>query len=90
MANEKNHIVYILECNDGTLYTGYTNDLANRLHMHETGKGAKYTRGRSPFTVKSTTYFSTKQEAMSHEYAIKRLSREKKWEYIKEHQHEDE
>src|SRR5699024_3055419 len=46
-----NHLVYILQCGDGTLYTGYTTDLDHRLKMHASGKGAKYTRGRGPFIV---------------------------------------
>jgi len=46
---ELNHVVYILQCKDDTLYTGYTNDLRKRIAMHEQGKGAKYTRGRGPF-----------------------------------------
>lgn len=41
------HLVYVLKCQDGTLYTGYTNDLKHRIRMHEEGKGAKYTRGRA-------------------------------------------
>lgn len=82
MEKDKTHIVYILECNDGTLYTGYTNDLPNRLAMHESGKGAKYTRGRAPFIVRSTDSFLTKQEAMRHEYAIKKWSRAQKLAYI--------
>lgn len=90
MEHKKEHVVYILECNDGTLYTGYTNDLTNRIQMHESGKGAKYTRGRGPFVIKSTTYFSTKQEAMSHEYAVKRWPRSKKLQYIKANQLKEE
>ena len=82
MADYNKHIVYILECKDGTLYTGYTNDLDHRLTMHESGKGAKYTRGRGPFIVKSTEYFATKQEAMRQEYIVKKLPRAKKLAYI--------
>lgn len=72
------HVVYILKCKDSTLYTGYTNDLTRRLHMHECGKGAKYTRGRGPFCVKYVERFSTKEEALKREYAIKRLKRNEK------------
>lgn len=75
---ENKHVVYMLKCKDSTLYTGYTNDLAHRLHMHECGKGAKYTRGRGPFHVEYVERFSTKEEALKKEYAIKRLPRHKK------------
>ncbi|MFZ3578510.1 GIY-YIG nuclease family protein [Virgibacillus sp. DJP39] len=75
---DNKHIVYILKCKDSTLYTGYTNDLTNRLHMHECGKGAKYTRGRGPFSVEYIEKFSTKEEALKKEYAIKQLKRNEK------------
>jgi len=78
----KAHLVYILKCKDNTLYTGYTNDLTNRLKMHTEGKGAKYTRGRGPFQVVYTEEFVTKEEAMQREYEIKRLPRMKKKELI--------
>ena len=42
------HHVYILECSDGSLYTGYTTDLERRVTEHDAGEGAKYTRGRTP------------------------------------------
>ena len=44
-------IVYILKCSDGSLYTGITNNIANRVRAHQNGKGAKYTRGRGPFKI---------------------------------------
>ena len=78
------HTVYILKCNDDTLYTGYTNNLKRRIHLHETGKGAKYTRGRGPFKLLHVETFATKEEAMRREYAIKQLSRTDKFELIKE------
>lgn len=77
------HIVYILECNDRTLYTGYTNNLKKRLDMHLTGKGAKYTRGRGPFQVVYTQVFPTKSEALKYEYKIKQLSRKEKLKLIR-------
>lgn len=76
------HCVYILECSDGSLYTGYTNDLAKRLKMHEQGKGAKYTRGRGPLKLRFHQVFSTKQEAMQIEYRIKKLTRFQKQQII--------
>jgi len=78
------HVVYMIECKDGTLYTGYTNHLANRLQMHESGKGAKYTRGRGPFKLRFHQSFPTKEEAMRIEYRIKKLPRYKKKQIIKE------
>jgi putative endonuclease len=73
----------MLKCKDQSLYTGYTNDLANRLRMHESGKGAKYTRGRGPFQVVHTEAYDTKEEALRREYQIKQLSRSEKEDLIK-------
>ena len=72
------HLVYVLECGDGTLYTGYTTDLESRLAAHESGDGAKYTRGRGPFTVLHTESFDSRGDALSREAAIKALSRREK------------
>ncbi|RKQ13763.1 GIY-YIG nuclease family protein [Oceanobacillus bengalensis] len=72
------HLVYMLRCKDNTLYTGYTNDLDNRLKMHNDGKGAKYTRGRGPFQLVYIERFHTKEEAMKREYQIKQLDRKEK------------
>jgi len=79
---KKMNVVYILECSDGTRYTGWTNNLEKRIEDHNSGKGAKYTRGRLPVTLKYHEVFSTKEEAMKREYAIKKLKREKKIELI--------
>lgn len=70
--------VYILRCKDNTLYTGWTNDLENRVKMHNSGIGAKYTRGRGPCELIYFETFDTKQEAQRREYAIKKMTREKK------------
>lgn len=70
--------VYILRCSDGTLYTGWTNDLQKRVKEHNRGKGAKYTRGRLPAELVYYEVFETRGEAMSREYRIKRLPREEK------------
>ncbi|MFT8315302.1 MAG: GIY-YIG nuclease family protein [Clostridium sp.] len=67
--------VYILKCSDGTLYTGYTNDLKKRLKIHNSGKGAKYTRGRLPVELIYYEEFETKSEATKREYYIKQLPR---------------
>lgn len=69
---------YVLLCADGTLYTGWTNDLPRRLEAHNAGRGAKYTRSRLPVRLYYCESFGTKEEAMRREAAIKRLSREQK------------
>ena len=75
---EKEWTVYILECGDGTLYTGITDDLERRLHAHNQGKGAKYTRGRAPLTLRYRETVPDKSTALKREHAIKRLSRGEK------------
>ena len=70
--------VYILRCKDNSLYCGITNDLENRLEMHRSGKGAKYTRGRDPLEVVYTENYDTKSDALKREAAIKALKREDK------------
>lgn len=72
------HYVYILLCNDNTLYTGYTNDIEKRFEAHSKNKGAKYTRGRGPFKIVYLCVYESKSEAMQNEYAIKQLSRAEK------------
>lgn len=74
--------VYIVECSDGSLYTGYTNDLLQRVTRHNTGKGAKYTRTRRPVKLVHCETHPTKSDAMKREAAIKKLSREEKIKYI--------
>ena len=69
---------YILKCSDGTLYCGWTNNLEKRLAAHNEGAGAKYTRNRRPVELVYYEEFETKQEAMSREYHIKRMSRQEK------------
>lgn len=72
------YFVYILRCNDSTLYTGITDDLARRLAAHRTGKGAKYTRGRGPLELVYREACFDKSAALRREYEIKRLSRAEK------------
>ena len=69
---------YILRCRDGSLYTGWTNNLERRLACHNEGKGAKYTRTRRPVELAYYEAFQTKEEAMRREREIKRMSRENK------------
>lgn len=73
---------YILKCSDDTLYTGWTNNLENRIKAHNQGKGAKYTKTRRPVTLVYYEEFQTKQEAMSREYKIKHMTRQEKLELI--------
>lgn len=70
--------VYIIRCNDNSLYTGWTNDLDKRFKTHQEGKGAKYTRGRRPLELVYFEEYETKVQAMKREYEIKKMSREKK------------
>jgi putative endonuclease len=70
--------VYIVECQDGTLYTGWTTDIEKRLSRHNEGKGAKYTRSRYPVTLKYLEKADSKQVACQREYDIKRLTRSEK------------
>lgn len=72
------HYVYILECSDNTLYTGWTTDLEKRIKTHNEGKGAKYTRIRRPVTLVYYESYDDKSTALKREYEIKQFSREKK------------
>ena len=72
---EKQWTVYILECGDGTLYTGITDDLERRLKAHAEGRGAKYTRGRAPLKLRYREAAPDKSAALKRECAIKRLPR---------------
>jgi putative endonuclease len=73
---------YILKCSDGTLYTGWTNDLEKRLAMHNLGKGAKYTKTRLPVVLVYSEEHQTKEEAMMREYKIKKMRRKQKLDLI--------
>ena len=71
--------IYILRCSDNTYYTGFATDVEKRLAEHNSGKGAKYTRGRTPCALVYTESFEDKSSAMKREWEIKhRLSREEK------------
>ena len=75
---DKKHYVYILKCADGTYYTGYTTDPLRRTQVHNSGKGAKYTRARRPVELIYTEEYDDKTEAQRREYAIKQLTRAEK------------
>ena len=72
--SEKNY-TYILECADGSLYCGWTNNLEKRLAAHNAGTASKYTRTRRPVRLAYYEEFAAKQEAMSREFHIKRMTR---------------
>ena len=74
---------YIVECADGTLYSGWTNDLEKRVAAHNAGQGAKYTRSRRPVALKYYEEFEDKNEALRREAALKKLSRAEKQKLIK-------
>ncbi|PMC34062.1 hypothetical protein CJ195_24940 [Bacillus sp. UMB0899] len=76
------HYFYVLECSDGSYYAGYTVDIERRLHNHNTGKGAKYTRGRTPVTLLYSEEFDSKSEALKMEIKFKKFSKKKKQSYI--------
>lgn len=76
------YYVYIVECKDGSLYTGWTTNIEKRIEKHNQGKGAKYTRARYPVVLKYFEKFSLKKEALQREYYIKQMSREEKLKLI--------
>ena len=82
LATNKHHFMYVIECADGSLYTGYSPDVQARFAAHQAGTGAKYTRGRGPLNLLAVAEFATKHDAMSAEYRFKRLSRDRKDELL--------
>lgn len=77
------YYTYMVRCSDGSLYTGYTDDLDKRLRAHNSGKGAKYTRSRRPVKLVYFEEYASREEAMSREWHIKRLRRPDKENLIK-------
>jgi len=82
--NEKEICVYILRCGDGSLYTGWTNDVEKRVKAHNAGTGSKYTAARRPVELVYREHVS-RQAAQKREYEIKQLTRAQKFELIKNH-----
>ena len=78
MNKDKKWILYILQCKDGSLYTGVTDNLQRRIQAHNSGKGAKYTRGRGPVTLCYTEECESHSVALQREIAVKKLSRSEK------------
>ena len=78
------HHVYVIECADGSLYTGYTTDVERRVAEHDAGTGAKYTRGRTPVELRHAESFDTRSAAMAREHEIKSFSRARKERLVRE------
>ena len=76
------YYTYLAKCADGSLYCGFTDDLENREKIHNSGRGAKYTRSRLPVKIVYSEKYETKSEALKRECAIKKLTRAKKEELI--------
>jgi len=74
----QNHFVYVVECSDGSFYTGYTTDVQRRVEEHDRGRGGKYTRGRTPVELRHVERFDSRSAALSREHEIKSLSRAEK------------
>ncbi len=72
------YYTYMTVCSDGTLYTGFTDDLVRRMRTHNSGKGAKYTRSRLPVRLVYWEKYGSKRQAMQREYAIKQWTRQQK------------
>lgn len=75
---DNQHFIYILECKDGTYYTGYTTDVSRRLSMHSRGKGAKYTRSRLPVSLVYTEEVASHSSGLRRELDIKSMTRMEK------------
>lgn len=71
-------VLYVLRCGDGSLYTGITNKLERRVSVHNSGKGAKYTRSRLPVVLETFWVYSNRSSASKAEYKFKRLPRSEK------------
>lgn len=83
--NEGKYFFYVLKCSDGSFYGGFTNDLAHRLKMHNSGKGAKYTKSRRPVRMIYHEQFNDKRLALKREYWFKHHDRKWKEKFLKEH-----
>ena len=78
MPSDGGHYMYVLECADGSFYTGYTTDVERRVAEHDAGEGAKYTRGRTPVELIYQESFGSRSSAMRREHEIKTFSRARK------------
>ncbi len=75
---DKQWVLYILQCKDGTLCTGITDNLERRMAVHASGKGAKYTRGRGPFILRYKEQCENHSIALRREIEVKKLTRQEK------------
>lgn len=82
---KKKCYAYMVRCSDHSLYTGWTNDLEQRIAAHNSGQGAKYTKSRRPVTLVYYEVFEEKQDAMRREYAIKQLTKKEKEKLVAYH-----
>ena len=71
-------ILYMLECSDNSIYAGITNNIEKRIKMHESGKGAKYLRGRLPITLLHKEVFLSRSDASKREILIKKMNHKEK------------
>lgn len=78
MKSNKKYYAYMLRCSDGTIYSGYTTDPYKREKVHNSGKGAKYTRARLPVKLEYFEEFDNKIDAMKREYALKQYTHKEK------------
>lgn len=85
IASEKKYYFYVLKCADGSFYGGFTNDLQHRLKMHNSGKGAKYTKSRRPVRMIYHEEFNDKRLALKREYWFKHHTRKWKENFLSEH-----
>ena len=89
MSAAKTWVLYVLKCNDGTLYCGITNDLARRLAQHNAGKGARYTKGRGPLVVLKSWPAASMSAALKAERAFKALNKQAKQKKIRSRARKD-
>ena len=81
-AEEKTWFVYVVECNDGSFYTGITNDLERRCKEHNEGTASRYTRSRRPVTMRYHEHCDSRSHALIRECSVKLLSRKQKLELV--------
>ena len=82
-AAEQPWFVYILECRDGSFYTGVTNDLERRQHQHNEGTASRYTRSRRPVILRYQELCGSRSQALIRECSLRLLSRKEKEELVK-------
>ncbi len=83
---ESTYQLYLLECEDGTLYTGVALDVLERFVKHLLGMGAAYTRSHPPLRVLACRHYPSKGDALRAEYALKQLPRQRKLDFFKQHE----